>query len=221
MPYTETDTPAPQNQYGHTKLAGERAIAASGCRHFIFRTSWVYGLHGGNFIKTMLRLARERATLQVVNDQRGAPTGAALIAGITAHAIERVAGVSITGKQSSTAPPGGLYHLAAAGAVTWHEYARFVIACGADLGMPLCAKPDGVLPVASSEYPTAARRPANSRLDTRKLCTAFGVTMPDWREGVQSMLKQLHSATLPVGSRNEGDSACFGRSHGDRARGVR
>ncbi len=201
--YTEADTPAPQNQYGHSKLAGERAIAASGCQHLIFRTSWVYGRHGGNFIHTMLRLACERDTLHVVNDQRGAPTGAALIARITARAIKCVVGPATRGvapgfddDQTSGAPAGGLYHLAAGGDVTWHAYAAFLVEYAAGLGMPLRVTSGGVMPVASNEYSAAARRPASSLLDTTKLCAAFGVTMPDWREGVQDVLKQLHSATF-------------------------
>ena len=187
--WTEADRPVPLNQYGRSKLAGERAIADSGCRHLIFRTSWVYGRHGANFVKTMLRLARERDTLRVVADQFGAPTSATLIADITARAVQ-----ALHGTPGPAAQRGGLFHLAAGGVTNWHAYAAFLIESATALGMALRVTADRVQPIASSDYPVAARRPANSRLATGKLCAAFGVTMPDWRDGVRDMLEQLHSA---------------------------
>ncbi len=183
--YLETDTPNPVNVYGASKLAGEEAIQASGARHLIFRTSWVVGAHGGNFLKTMLRLAADRPALRVVADQTGAPTSAALIADVTAHAICALAGNAGAGLQK------GVYHLAASGETTWHGYARHVIARAREAGRPLVATPEAVEPIETSAYPTPARRPANSRLDTRKLREAFGVTLPDWREGVDYILDQI------------------------------
>ena len=182
--YVETDTPAPLNVYGETKLAGERAISDSGCRHLTFRTSWVYAARGSNFAATMLRLAAERDELQVVNEQTGAPTSAELIADVTALALHHLL------HHSGAVPAGGLYHLAANGVTSWHGYAQMVIGEARRLGAKLKVAPDQILPISSAAYPTPAKRPHNSTLDTGKLRRDFGLTMPPWQFHVQRMLEQ-------------------------------
>ncbi|MCE5986571.1 MULTISPECIES: dTDP-4-dehydrorhamnose reductase [unclassified Pseudomonas] len=181
--WREDDAVGPLNAYGESKLAGEQAIQAAGCRHLIFRTCWVYAARGNNFAKTMLRLAAERESLGVIDDQHGAPTGAELIADITAHAI------TATRRDPALA---GLYHLAAAGETTWCGYARYVLEQAEALGMPLKAHAEQVNPLTTDAYPTPAKRPANSRLDTHKLQKAFALTLPDWRLGVARMLTEIH-----------------------------
>lgn len=176
--YREDDAPGPLGVYGATKLAGEQAITATGCRHVTFRTSWVHGRRGGNFIRTIVRLAGERDSLRVVADQVGAPTGAALIADVTASAIERWGG-------AGALPPPGLLHLAPRGETTWFDLARFVLAEAAAAGARLRIGPDDVVPITTAEYPTPARRPANSRLDTGRLTTALGLHLPVWQEAVR------------------------------------
>lgn len=178
----ERATTGPLSVYGQTKLEGEQAIAHSGCRHLIFRTSWVYAARGGNFAKTMLRLAQQRETLSVIDDQIGAPTGAELLADITAHALRSV---------QSHPDLAGLYHLAAAGETSWHGYARHVIDYARQQGAPIKVAPDAVLPIPTSAYPLPAPRPLNSRLDTTRLQAAFGVVLPDWRCGVERMLDEI------------------------------
>ena len=182
-PWQESDATGPLNVYGATKLAGEQAIAASGCAHLTFRTSWVYAAHGDNFIKTMLRLAATRERLTVIDDQKGAPTGAELIADVTAHAISQ------TLQQPAKA---GLYPLTAAGEASWFDYAQYVLALARQArpqGVKTAA--GGVQPIASSQYPAAARRPLNSRLDTRRLQAAFGLQMPPWQQGVTRVLREI------------------------------
>lgn len=182
-PWQESDATGPLNVYGATKLAGEQAIAASGCAHLTFRTSWVYAAHGDNFIKTMLRLAATRERLTVIDDQKGAPTGAELIADVTAHAISQ------TLQQPAKA---GLYHLTAAGEASWFDYAQYVLALARQArpqGVKTAA--GGVQPIASSQYPAAARRPLNSRLDTRRLQAVFGLTLPHWQAGVARVLEEI------------------------------
>jgi dTDP-4-dehydrorhamnose reductase len=179
--WREADATDPQNVYGLSKRDGEDAIIASGCHHLIFRTSWVYAARGGNFAKTMLGLACERDALGVVADQVGAPTGADLIADVTAHAI----------MQARTDQNSGLFHLAAAGETSWHDYARFAIAHARILGWPITVEDAAIAPVATSAYPTPAARPANSRLDTSALRARFGLTLPDWRLGVARMIDEL------------------------------
>ncbi|HDS0916921.1 TPA: dTDP-4-dehydrorhamnose reductase [Pseudomonas putida] len=183
QPWREDDAVAPLNTYGESKLAGEQAIQAAGCQHLILRTSWVYAARGNNFAKTMLRLAVERDSLGVIDDQHGAPTGAELIADITAHAI------TATLRNPALA---GLYHLAASGETSWCGYARYVLQQAAAQGVPLKAHAEQVKPLTTAAYPTPARRPANSRLDTRKLQKAFALTLPDWRLGVARMLAEIH-----------------------------
>nr|WP_199065514.1 dTDP-4-dehydrorhamnose reductase [Chromobacterium sp. ASV5] len=186
-PWREDDAADPQSVYGLTKWQGEQAIRAAGRRHLILRVSWVFGAHGANFLKTMLRLAAERAELKVVADQIGAPTSAALIADTTAHLIERY----LADKERF---PFGTYHLAAAGETSWHGYARYLIGKAHQLGFPLTLAPEAVLGIPTEAYPLPAKRPANSRLDCEKLRSAFGLTQPDWRDGVDQTLAALQAA---------------------------
>lgn len=179
-PWQETDAVAPVNHYGSSKLAGESAIIASGCKHLIFRTSWVYGARGNNFAKTMLRLAKDRETLNVIADQIGAPTGADLIADVSALAIQQVI---------SRPELAGLYHLAAAGEVSWHGYASHVIDFAKAHGEALAVTE--VHPIETTAYPTPARRPLNSRLNTQKLRDNFSLHLPDWQSGVTRMLREV------------------------------
>ena len=179
-PWIESDPTGPLNVYGATKLEGEQLIAQSACRHLIFRTSWVYGARGGNFAKTMLRLARERAYLKVINDQVGAPTGADLLADVTAHAIRMA---------RHNADISGLYHLVAGGEVSWHGYASFVFDYARQKGIAL--KATAIEPVPTSTFPTAACRPHNSRLNTEKLQTTFDLHLPHWQAGVKRMLTEI------------------------------
>lgn len=182
MPRDEAAATAPLSVYGSTKLEGEQAIVASATRHLIFRTSWVYAARGGNFARTMLRLAGEREQLRVVDDQVGAPTGAELIADVTAHALSQA------WRQPQLC---GLYHLAAAGQTSWHGYARHVVEWARRSGHPIKASPAAIEPISTSNYPTPARRPLNSRLDTGKLRRTFGLQLPDWRIGVERMLAEI------------------------------
>ena len=185
--WKESDATAPLSVYGRTKLEGEQAIAASACRHLIFRTSWVYGARGGNFVRTMLRLAAEREQLKVIDDQIGAPTGADLLADVTAHAIRHL----LPPMRRNDLTPSGIYHLAAAGETSWHGYARFVLQRAQAAGRALRAGPEQVLPIPTSAYPTPAQRPHNSRLDTTLLQNTFGLTLPHWQDGVARMLKEI------------------------------
>lgn len=179
---SEDAATGPLSVYGRSKLEGEDAIRASGCRHLILRTSWVYAARGGNFIRTMLRLAAEREQLRVVADQIGAPTGAELLADVTAHAL---------GALRSDARHGGTYHCVAAGATSWCDYARLVIERARELGAAVRVPPQGIEPVPSSAYPTAARRPLNSRLATAKIEAAFGIVLPPWQSGVERALAEM------------------------------
>lgn len=183
--WRETDPTAPQSAYGLSKLEGETRLAAATPRHLILRTSWVVGAHGANFAKTMLRLATEREELRVVDDQVGAPTSASLIADCTAHMIRPLLG------HERDAFPHGIYHLAAGGETSWHGYARHVIAQAQKAGLALRVPPERVIPIASADYPTQARRPHNSRLDTTRLRDTFGLALPDWREGISHILQQI------------------------------
>lgn len=179
-PWRESDAVAPVNHYGASKLAGERLIIESGCKHLIFRTSWVYGARGNNFAKTMLRLAKERESLSIIADQIGAPTGADLIAEVSA----------LTLQQALLRPElSGLYHLAAAGEVSWHGYATLVIDFAKAQGEELRVK--DINAIETSAYPTPARRPLNSRLNTGKLRDSFSLHLPDWRSGVTRMLMEV------------------------------
>ncbi|SHE23322.1 dTDP-4-dehydrorhamnose reductase [methanotrophic endosymbiont of Bathymodiolus puteoserpentis (Logatchev)] len=181
-PWLEADVTAPLSVYGATKLAGEQAIQASNCKHLIFRTSWVYGARGNNFAKTMLRLAQERDSLSVINDQIGAPTGADLLADVTAHAI-----------RTAQAQPelSDLYHLVASGETSWYGYASYVIDTAQKMGLQLKVNSESITPVPTSAFPTPAQRPKNSRLNTHKLQTSFNLTLPLWQAGVKRMLTEF------------------------------
>jgi dTDP-4-dehydrorhamnose reductase len=181
-PWREDDRTAPLSVYGLTKRDGEDAIRASGCRHLIVRTSWVYASRGANFARTMLRLAREREQLSVVDDQVGAPTGADLLADLSAHMLRAVRGRPVLG---------GTYHAAAGGSTSWHGYARHAIAVARSLGQPVRVADGAIAPIPSSAYPTPARRPLNSRLDTHKLRDAFGLVLPPWQDGVERMVREV------------------------------
>jgi len=180
-PWKEGDPTGPLSVYGRTKLEGEQLVARHCAKHLIFRTSWVYAARGGNFAKTMLRLARERDRLTVIDDQHGAPTGAELLADVTAHAIRD------TVRDPAKA---GVYHLVAGGETTWHGYARFVLQQARAAGAELKASPETVDPVPTTAFPTPAMRPRNSRLDTTKLQSTFGLCLPDWQAGVARMLRE-------------------------------
>jgi len=183
--YVETDTPDPQSVYGRSKYEGEVALAQANPRHLILRTSWVVGAHGGNFAKTMLRLAGEREHLTVVADQFGAPTSAALLADLTAQLVRQHQ------REGSTGFPYGTYHVTAGGDTSWHDYARFVIAEALAAGKMLKATPEAVAPLSTAEYPTPAKRPANSRLDTALFRATFGLRLPHWQDGVRHVLQQI------------------------------
>jgi dTDP-4-dehydrorhamnose reductase len=172
----------PLSVYGRTKLEGEQLIQASGCKHLILRTSWVYAARGGNFARTMLKLAAEREQLKVISDQIGAPTGAELLADVTVHAARCL----LNEPRLS-----GVYHCAAGGETSWHGYAWHVIEWARAQGQAIKVPTEAILPIPTSEYPTPARRPLNSRLDTRKLQAAFGATLPHWQTGVERMLTEV------------------------------
>jgi len=179
-PWRESDATAPLNSYGKSKLLGEQAIEASGCKHLIFRTSWVYGAHGNNFAKTMLRLAGEREHLKVIDDQIGAPTGADLLADVTAHALHRAVAMPELA---------GLYHLTSFGETSWYDYARFIVSSALSHGVQL--RVQNISPISTSEYQTSAQRPRNSRLATGKLESNFGLHLPIWQEGITRLLKEV------------------------------
>ena len=174
-PYVETDAPNPLSVYGSSKLEGERAIAASGCRHLIFRTSWVYGPAGRNFLHAILAAAKTKPELRVVDDQRGAPTSSMAIAGAVAQVLSAA---------NLSKKPGGIYHLSAAGETTWHGFATEILK-GKGLNTPVVA-------IRSNEYPVAARRPKNSLLDNSKLGATFGIALPDWRQSLPAVLAAIH-----------------------------
>ncbi len=184
--WLEGDATKPLSVYGRTKCEGEERIRAAGARHLILRTSWVFAPRGGNFAKTMLRLAKERDSLNVIADQHGAPTGAELIADATALALHRIRGAGQAADAMS-----GTYHLAAAGETTWHGYAQHVLAEALKQGAQLKATPQAVLPIATEAYPTPAARPRNSRMNTQLFETTFGLTMPDWRHHVNRLIAEL------------------------------
>lgn len=180
-PWLETDATEPRNVYGRTKLAGDEAIQASGCEHLIFRTSWVYGARGNNFLLTMLRLAKEKAELGIVADQIGAPTGSECIAQATAAVLAQAQGRNLNGRS-------GVYHLVNGGETSWHGFAEAIFARAEEL----LQWPRPVLrPLTTSEYPRPAARPSNSRLNGEKLTAAFGVRLPEWPEALELVLEKL------------------------------
>lgn len=183
-PWTEQDAMAPVNVYGASKREGEQAIVQSGCRHLVFRTSWVYAARGRNFLRTMLRLLRERKEIPVVCDQTGAPTSAELLADITAHVVREVTRQGVARPDLS-----GVYHVAAAGAVSWYDYAALIAEEARRQGERLAV--ESLVPVESSLWSAPARRPLNSRLDTQKLQGVFNVHLPPWQDGVRRVLAEL------------------------------
>lgn len=183
-PWRESDATAPINAYGESKLAGEQAVARHE-RHLILRTSWVFDTWGQNFLKSILRAAAQRDNLAIVGDQWGAPTRAALIADVTAHVVARL-----------RPELAGIYHVAAAGATNWHAYASLAIEQAAQRGLPLKIQVGNIRAIPSGEYPVAAARPANSRLDTHKLQSSFGLVLPPWQDGVSAVVAELASFNL-------------------------
>ncbi|WP_341928513.1 dTDP-4-dehydrorhamnose reductase [Methyloversatilis discipulorum] len=181
-PRDETAATGPLSVYGRTKLEGEQLIAASGATHLILRTSWVYAARGGNFAKTMLKLAKERERLTVIADQFGAPTGAELLADVSAHAARML---------RARPELSGLYHCVAAGETSWYGYATHVIERARAAGHAIKVAPDAILPIPTTDYPTPATRPLNSRLDTRRLREVFGLVLPPWQQGVDRMLAEI------------------------------
>lgn len=176
QPWSESDPTTPANTYGKSKLAGDVAVTNSGCRHFVFRTSWVFSAHGQNFLKTILRLAQERDELRIVDDQIGAPTSVDLIKTVTMKALHMKA-------------PYGVYNLAPAGFVSFYDYGCYIVEVARRLGADIKVKT--IVPVPSTDYAMKAERPLNSRLNTTKLTQAFGIAMPDWRVDVEKALSDL------------------------------
>jgi len=183
-PWKEEDDCAPLSVYGHTKREGELAVATCS-KHLIFRTSWVYAARGANFAKTMLRLAGERDALTVIDDQIGAPTSAELLADVTSHALREAV------RRPSLA---GTFHCTAQGQTSWREYAQFVLSQAREIGLPIKAGPEQVLATTTAHYPTPAKRPLNSRLNTEKMCSAFSLHLPLWQIGVRRMLQETIGA---------------------------
>ena len=178
----EDASPCAESVYGESKAAGDFAIQSSGCVHLILRTSWVYGARGGNFARTMLRLAQQREELRVVNDQIGAPTGADLLADVTAHLM----------RHTLVNPAhGGLYNVVAGGHTSWHGYAQHVVQAARERGLPITVSPERLLGIPTSEYPTPAARPLNSRLSTARVQRTFGLTLPHWTVGVDRLLEEI------------------------------
>lgn len=185
-PWRETDATGPLNVYGSVKLEGEEAIRESNCRYLILRTSWVFSSRGHNFPTTLLRLAREKDLIRVVDDQFGAPTGAELLADATAHAI-----------CTARTRPGvaGLYHVTASGETSWYEYAQLILDFARQKGAKIRLKPQALIPVRTADYRTAAVRPLNSRLDTHRFSETFELRLPPWEAGVTRMLSELLDET--------------------------
>jgi dTDP-4-dehydrorhamnose reductase len=184
-PWRESDETKPLNVYGSSKAAGERAIRDSGCRHVILRSSWVYGIHGHNFVKTILRLAQSKTELNIVADQTGAPTGAELIADITTQVIS---------KATKSASLTGTFHLAAGGETSWHALALYIVSVGASAGWPMRIKEGQIKPVTTEAFGAKANRPRNSRLECRKIVQQFGVRLPHWRVGVARLVQEVADA---------------------------
>ena len=193
-PYTETDATAPLSIYGQTKLAGEEAITRSGCQHLIFRTGWLMGTHGQNFLKTMLRLAKDKAQIRVVSDQLGAPTSAKWLASTSLAALL----ACLKQNTSKTSPPWGLYHASSQGVTSWHAYAKTAIAMAEDMGFAQTLKPQDILPIASVDYPQPAKRPAYSALSGKKLEETFRIQRPLWTEAVLNVLQEIKRHNISI-----------------------
>jgi dTDP-4-dehydrorhamnose reductase len=189
VPYLEEDSTAPLNVYGQSKLAGERAIQNSGCQHLIFRTSWLMGSKGQNFLKTMLRLAKEKKQLRVVADQVGSPTSAKWLAQISVQALERC----ISDLNTNLIPPWGLYHASSRGEVSWHTYAKEAIVYAQQLGARHQLNTQAVIPISSSEYPLTAKRPVYSVLSQEKLKREFNIDAPDWLHEVHKVIEEIRT----------------------------
>jgi dTDP-4-dehydrorhamnose reductase len=184
--YLETDATVPLGIYGQSKLLGEEAIRAARCKHLIFRTSWVYAARGNNFIKTILRLARDRNELKVVSDQIGAPTSAELLADVTACCLYR-----LQYDTSFSTQKGGTYHLAASDTTSWHGFAQFILDEALGHGIRLCASSEDVIPIPTSDYPLAAKRPANSKLSTEKIRATFNLELPSWQLHAKRVVTEI------------------------------
>ena len=186
-PYIESDPVNPLSVYGQSKLQGEQYIHYSGCKHLIFRTSWVFSAHGSNFVKSMLQLAKERESLNIVADQFGAPTSAELIADITSLCINQI----VSKGEAFSKDKSGIYHLVSSGEATWHSFAQYIIGQALDMGENLKTLPNAVLPISTVEYPVPATRPKNSRLSTVKLQDTFSLHLPQWETYVDRMLNEI------------------------------
>lgn len=189
-PYLESDPPHPLSVYGSTKLEGEKAIQDSGCQHLIFRTSWLMGAHGNNFLKTMLRLAKEKTTLNVVSDQQGAPTSAKWLAKVCEQALIKCLDPAVF-NSSQRSPLWGLYHASSEGQTTWHAYASYAIEQARGLGSTGLLSSEHIHPIASKDYPSLASRPAYSVLSGQKLAMTFGQKAPNWQLAVQETLREI------------------------------
>lgn len=189
--YVETDAVAPQSSYGRSKLAGEQGVAHHAPKHLILRTSWVHSAHGGNFAKTILRVAQQREALNVVVDQVGAPTSAALIARVTAQLIAHYLATQQQATSGDDPFPYGCYHLTASGYTSWYDYAKLVVGLASQMGIPLKATGESIRPIPATDYPLPAVRPANSRLDTSKLQQTFGLSLPSWEDEVHQTIASL------------------------------
>ncbi len=194
-PWREDDPTGPLSIYGRTKLEGEQQVVAMCPRHLVLRTSWVYSARGGNFAKTILRLASERESLSVIDDQLGAPTGADLLADLTSHLIRSVTSAAIPTASDRKHALAGVYHAVAAGETSWHGYARFLLEQAAKAGVELKVSAASVVAIPTTAFPTPAARPRNSRLNTAKLQSTFGVHLPNWQQGVTRMLAEIHQHT--------------------------
>ena len=187
-PYTEEDKTNPLSVYGKTKLQGEEAIKKSKCKYLIFRTSWLYGTHGKNFVKTIMKLARERDELRIICNQIGAPTSAELVADVTSLCLYRITQNSLSSKEIS-----GVYHLTSTGKASWHDFAKYVIVVSQKFGAVFLTNPENIIAINASEYVLPAKRPANSLLDTQKLCKTFNLQLPVWQFHVDRVMKELCS----------------------------
>jgi len=187
MPWQESDATAPCNAYGATKLAGDEAVAKSGCQHLIFRTSWVYSAHGKSFLSTMLRLGAERDTLSIVGDQIGSPTPARLIALVTQQAL-------LLTQEPGRSVSSGVYHLAPKGEVSWHGFACEIFQQAGLAGLPIMISPEGVSSIPTTDYPTPALRPLNSRLSVGKLEAALGIVLPSWQSQLALTVEEIANA---------------------------